>query len=81
VWVDGKFLPWQILVMHERTYRFRQIVARQGWSDTEVAAELGRTERTARAWRCGACVIPAHSLEMLELRLQLAATQAESRPE
>lgn len=63
--------------MHERTRRLRSIVAQQGWSLAQLAAKLGRQKRTARGWCAEHRIIPAHSLEMLELRLQLAAAQEE----
>ena len=62
---------------HPRTARLRAIVEAQCWTLSDLARAMGRRERTARAWRDGSRVIPEHTLEALELRLQVAAMDSQ----
>lgn len=58
--------------MHKRTKRLREIMTQKNITVAEVATMLGRTPQTVRTWRVAtggnARVIPAHLLELLELK-------------
>lgn len=57
--------------MHERTEKLHSIMAEHGLSCRDVGRLLGRAEQTVLIWRCRSNdkVIPAHQLELLELKL------------
>lgn len=65
--------------MHERTERLKSIMAQHQLSCRDVGTILGRTEQTVLIWRCSTeankKVIPAHQLELLELKLAQQANQ------
>lgn len=62
--------------MDERTKRLIDIMTKHSLSCRDVGAMLGRTEQTVLIWRCrSGKIIPAHQLELLELKLNAQAAQ------
>lgn len=60
--------------MHERTEKLISIMTNHNLSCRDVGRLLGRTEQTVLIWRCkSGKIIPAHQLELLELKLAQAA--------
>lgn len=63
--------------MKERTEQLKAIMAEHGLSCRDVATILGRKEQTVLIWRCSTDAnkkaIPAHLLELLELKLTTQA--------
>ena len=63
--------------MHERTLKLHSIMAERGLSCRDVGRLLGRSEQTVLIWRCKSDgkIIPAHQLELLELKLTAQADE------
>lgn len=60
--------------MHERTLKLIDIMTKRNLSCRDVGNILGRTEQTVLIWRCkSGKIIPAHQLELLELKLNAQA--------
>lgn len=60
--------------MHERTLLLHKIMTEHGLSCRDVADILDRSEQTVFIWRCksNAKIIPAHQIELLQLKLEAA---------
>jgi hypothetical protein len=55
----------------DRTKRLKKLMKDHGLSTADVGEMLSRTPHTVRCWRCQweARVIPAHTLELLEVKI------------
>lgn len=63
--------------MNERTLKLRQLMARHGIKAPEAAAIIGCQPHTVRVWRCrNGQTIPAATLRLLELELEVRAREA-----
>ena len=55
--------------MHIRTKKLRALMAEHDMYSSDIGRLLERSAQTVRSWRCGARIIPQHTLALLELVL------------
>lgn len=76
--IAERFSFVQAETVSDRTERLKQLMKDHGLSVEQVSEMIDRTPHTVRCWRCQweARVIPAHTLAVLEMKIQLKMVHA-----